>query len=93
MLQTLSALWGLRMTNKITLPALPEPAGIIVVGTQALRAFTADQLCARDLEVARVVLEAAAQEAERNGEYLTEQVAEVLYATAINIRTLEVGHD
>lgn len=52
-----------------------------------------ESLVARDLEVARLVLEAAAHEAERNGEYLTEQVAEVLYATAINIRTLEVGHD
>lgn len=27
----------------MTIP-LPEPAGIIVVGTQALRAFTADQM-------------------------------------------------
>ena len=49
-------------------------------------------LVARDLEVARLVLEAAAQEAERNGEYLTEQVAEVLYATAINIRNSGFTH-
>lgn len=26
------------------LPTLPEPAGVIIVGTQALRAFTADQM-------------------------------------------------
>lgn len=25
--------------------SLPEPAGVIVVGTQAMRAFTADQMC------------------------------------------------
>lgn len=28
----------------LELPALPEPAGVIIVGTQAMRAFTADQM-------------------------------------------------
>ena len=74
------------MTNKITLPTVPNTeSGWIGLQPHELRA--------RDLEVARLVLEAAAQEAERNGEYLTEQMAEVLYATAINIRNLKVSHD
>ena len=32
------------MSNTHALDPLPEPAGVIVVNTQALRAFTADQM-------------------------------------------------
>lgn len=31
-------------SEQAKLPELPEPAGVIIVGTQALRAFTADQM-------------------------------------------------
>lgn len=37
--------------SKIELPPLPEPAGVIVVNTQALRAFAASQLHARDRQI------------------------------------------
>lgn len=37
------------MTTTPAMPELPEPSGVIVVGTQALRAFTADQMDARYL--------------------------------------------
>lgn len=41
-------------------PPLPEPDGIIVVGTRALHGFTATQLRARDLEIWRLAMEEAA---------------------------------
>jgi hypothetical protein len=47
---------------------MPEPAGVIVVGTQALRAFTAEQMRAygeaRAAEARREALEEAASVAE-----------------------------
>lgn len=41
----------------IELPKLPEPAGVIVIGTQALRAFTANQVEKARQEAARLALE------------------------------------
>jgi hypothetical protein len=38
------------MKDTNQLPPLPEPEGVIVVGTQALRGFTADQMCAFALQ-------------------------------------------
>lgn len=38
------------MTDTNQLPPLPEPEGVIVVGTQALRGFTADQMRAYALQ-------------------------------------------
>ena len=46
------------------LPPLPEPEGVIVVGTQALRAFTAAQMQAYALaERARLIAELLAMHA------------------------------
>ena len=45
----------------ITLPKLPHPVMNAMLGDDWEDLFTADQLRARDLEVARLVLEAAAK--------------------------------
>ena len=58
------------MSNPIILPPLPEPAGTLVSPAMTAgsswysHGYTADQLRARDLEVAQLVLEAAAEECE-----------------------------
>ena len=55
------------MADPITLPPLPEPAGTLVPPAMTAgsswysHGYTADQLRARDIEVARLVLEAAAK--------------------------------
>lgn len=55
------------MSNPIILPPLPEPAGTLVPPAMTAgsswysHGYTADQLRARDIEVARLVLEAAAK--------------------------------
>jgi hypothetical protein len=59
------------------LPELPEPAGIIVVGSQALRAFTADQMHAYAKAYA-----AAAVEAER--EAIADALADALASDCEN---------
>lgn len=45
----------------ITLPPLPHPVMNAMLGDDWADLFTADQLRARDMEIARLVLEAAAQ--------------------------------
>ena len=85
------------MTTPILLPPLPEPKGTCqeyaADGTpyaEPNQQFTADQLRARDLEVARVVLEGAAQEFDRRappgtGFYTPDEPAEI-------IRNLKIKH-
>jgi len=68
------------MTTPILLPPLPEP----MHGFYATPTYTLDQLRARDLEVARVVLEAAAQSAYR--------YAHVPSLISDKIRNIEVKH-
>ena len=46
----------------ITLPPLPHPVMNAMLGDDWADLFTADQLRARDLEIVRLVLEAAASE-------------------------------
>lgn len=103
---------------KIKLPPLPKPHGEVLVYDFNAKPnapvlyqdiFTADQLRARDLEVARLVLEAAAlvcdevavdATSEKRMKFLTVQgkaVYEGMYGGAINcaggIRALEISHD
>jgi len=54
--------------------------------------YTADQLRARDLEVARVALKAAADLVDGNAAYCSGQTAAILGSNADAIRALEVKH-
>ena len=49
------------MADPIILPPLPHPVMNAMLGDDWADLFTTDQLRARDLEIARLVLEAAAQ--------------------------------
>ena len=77
--------------NLPELPPLPEPAGVIVVGTQALRAFTAEQVQAVALEAVRMERESIAALCEREEEahrmFKNHQAAYVLDQLAAAIRS------
>jgi hypothetical protein len=66
----------------ITLPPLPHPVMNAMLGDDWADLFTADQLRARDIEVARLVLEAAADWCKGRGHLVTADV----------LRSLEVRH-
>ena len=72
----------------ITLPPLPEPVN--KHGFNCIQ--TLDQLRARDLEVVRLVLEAAADLVDGNAAYCSGQTAAIVGANADAIRALEVKH-
>ena len=86
------------MSNPIILPPLPEPAGTLVPPAMTAgsswysHGYTADQLRARDLEVARVVLKAAADLVDGNAAYCSGQTAAILGSNADAIRKMEVRH-
>ena len=71
----------------ITLPKLPQPTPIKTAFGGTVLAYGADQLRARDIEVARVVLEAAAMEADFFNQH---DKSGVFIANAI--RNLKVSH-
>jgi len=73
----------------ITLP--PPPDEFLMHPTQG-ECYTANQLRARDLEVARLVLEAAADLVDGNAAYCSGQTAAILGANADAIRKMEVRH-
>jgi len=68
--------------SKIVLPPHSAPLGVLTNGALA---FSRDQLRARDLEVARVVLEAAAKKAEKWPDGVPRIARE--------IRALKVSHE
>lgn len=72
----------------ITLPPLPEPVN--KHGFNCIQ--TLDQLRARDLEVVRLVLEAAADLVDGNAAYCSGQTAAILGSNADAIRKMEVRH-
>ena len=72
----------------ITLPPLPEPVN--KHGFNCIQ--TLDQLRARDLEVVRLVLEAAADLVDGNAAYCSGQTAAILRSNADAIRKMEVLH-
>jgi len=72
----------------ITLPPLPK----VDYDAGWHRQYTADQLRARDLEVARVVLKAAADLVDGNAAYCSGQTAAILGSNADAIRKMEVKH-
>jgi len=81
------------MADPIILPPLPHPVMNAMLGDDWADLFTADQLRARDMEIARLVLEGAkgalvqaSIEAKRG----TDRA--VLTAAAIIVRALEVRH-
>ena len=90
----------------ITLPPLPEPPAWMddegdVFARQETpemelslptMLYTTNQLRARDLEVARLVLKAAADLVDDNAAYCSGQTAAILAANADAIRKMEVRH-
>ena len=84
----------------ITLPPLPKPVGKILYAgpyhhiRQTEGAFDADQLRARDLEVARIVLEGAADFCyDQRSNWSVEDVGQVALENAGDaIKKLEVKH-
>lgn len=72
----------------ITLPKLPEPVN--KHGFNCIQ--TLDQLRARDLKVARLVLKAAADLVDSNADHCSGQTAAILRANADAIRKMEVRH-
>ena len=89
------------MADPIALPPLPEPAfslrwerGEYKVSPPMddCDCYTADQLRARDIEVARLVLEAAADLVDDNAAYCSGQTASILGSNADAIRKMEVRH-
>ena len=72
----------------ITLPKLP----MLDLSRDNLYGYTADQLRARDLKVARLVLKAAADLVDGNAACCSGQTAAILRANADAIRALEVRH-
>ena len=77
----------------ITLPKLP----MLDLSRDNLYGYTADQLRARDLEVVRLVLEAAAMSCERYAKNRLDDEAPIAYVygakdCATSIRALEVRH-
>lgn len=89
----------LNMTNTIPLPPLPDPLIQHRATFATIIGYTADQLRARDLEVARVVLEAAAKVCEatyqehKNGRFVTLPQFDGGADCADAIRALEFTHD
>ena len=86
----------------IKLPPLPTHtldreevySGIAVNKVCTVLYYTEAQLRARDIEVARVVLEAAAKVLEENAPQCSLQLETfVLLCNAVSIRNLEIGHD
>ena len=81
------------MADPITLPPLPHPVMNAMLGDDWADLFTADQLRARDIEVARLALEAAAKLCE--GERLLGLDDERAYYGELMvdaIRKMEVHH-
>lgn len=72
----------------ITLPPLPK----VDYDAGWHRQYTADQLRARDLEVARLMLKAAADLVDSNAACCSGQTAAILGANADAIRALQVRH-
>ena len=79
------------MADPIILPKLPHPVMNAMLGDDWADLFTADQLRARDIEVARLVLEAAAQAAGPEDSYQDRWFAAKADAVK-RIRALEVRH-
>ena len=83
----------------IKLPALPQPTPIKTEFGGTVLAYGADQLRARDIEVARVVLEAAAKVLSatylerQDGVYVELPSFDGGKDCASAIRALEVSHD
>ena len=73
----------------ITLPKLPHPGMNAMLGDDWADLFTADQLRARDMEIARLVLEASAKVAD--GFSPSERQSYIEYCPDA-IRALEVRH-
>jgi hypothetical protein len=86
------------MTPPILLPPLPEPVGKVLYAgpyhhtRQTEGAFDADQLRARDLEVARLVLEAAAQAAQPDDPYQQDSWFRAKVDAVNCILALEIKH-
>ena len=72
----------------ITLPKLP----MLDLSRDNLYGYTAAQLRARDIEVARLVLKAAADLVDSNAAYCSGQTAAILGSNADAIRKMEVKH-
>jgi len=72
----------------ITLPKLP----MLDLSRDNLYGYTSDQLRARDIKVARLVLKAAADLVDDNAAYCSGQTAAILGANADAIRKMEVRH-
>lgn len=73
------------------LPTLPEPAGVIIVGTQALRAFTADQMqeyAIQTIESTRLF----AMTPEQIADACNETQASRILAFLNGVRTAEAHH-
>jgi len=73
----------------VLLPPLPDE--FLMHPTQG-ECYTADQIRAHDLEVARLVLKAAADLVDGNAAYCSGQTAAILGSNADAIRALEVKH-
>lgn len=69
----------------ITLPPLPEPYTGLATNLK-------EMIRARDIEVARLVLKAAADIVDDNAAYCSGQTAAILAANADAIRKMEVRH-
>lgn len=78
--------------NKIVLPPLPEPVYTYDGDGNKVFYEKASLVRARDLEVARLVLKAAADLVDGNAAYCSGQTAAILGANADAIRALEVRH-
>jgi hypothetical protein len=77
----------------IILPPLPEPRSGWVADDHHMTWYTADQLRARDLEVARMVLEGAANLCKQNAErWVDYRACYVANECAKAISNLEVKH-
>lgn len=72
----------------ITLPKLP----MLDLSRDNLYGYTSDQLRARDIKVARLVLKAAADLVDDNAAYCSGQTAAILGSNADAIRKMEVRH-
>ncbi len=77
------------MADPIILPKLPHPVMNALLGDDWADLFTADQLRARDMEIARLVLEASAKVAD--GFSPSERQSYIEYCPDA-IRALEVRH-
>jgi len=80
------------MTDPIILPPLPEPVYTYDEDGNKVFYEKASLVRARDLEVARVALKAAADLVDGNAAYCSGQTAAILGSNADAIRALEVKH-